>query len=951
MAYNGILLFQFVMVFLSLMLIVLVGREKPSREQKYLYTMSIGLFLNSTGYVMVLMSSGKAAAEYGTIVQCMGSCIIMPFFLMFILSYCRIRMKKWIPRLICFISILVFFFILTNQYHHLYFREYTYIASGQYPRVLVNRGPLYFFYLIPLAVYDVFINAVCIYKAVHEKDSEEKKRLWLFCITSMVSIVTYVLYVLNLTGGYNPLTLSYFLICLCVLIVIVRFHLFDTLQVAQEDILETMEEGFLVFQTDETVLYYNAAAKRFFPELEEGHCLEILGRIAELEEPENIMITRKNSVLRLSIYPVYVRNIFQGYKGWIFDCTQAELQKKRFIDLKEQAEQANLAKSRFLAGMSHELRTPMNAILGMAQLLQQAPELPDSVKEYVFSIHHAGTSMLSTINDVLDFAQIDSGRLEIITENYRIDSLLRELDAQTMIKLGEKEIGFEMEVEPELPVGLIGDGMRLRQMISILLNNAVKYTDFGKIVLRAGIADLEKEGRGKPEEGKTMILSIEIADTGIGIREESLQNIFQPFQQAAENEKHFQEGKGLGLSIVKRLLDLMGGEILVKSVYGCGSTFQMMLPQEVGDSTPIGNFVRGNDRMEQTGEPFLPVLQAPAAKVLAVDDNAVNLKVLKGLLSAYGIQADTALSGLECLEILKEEDYDMVFLDYMMPEMDGIETLHLMRNLERDCAKTVPVIAVTANAVRGAREMFLEKGFQGYLSKPVDRKHMEDILLKNLPPGLVQKEEEQKKSAFQIQIEGIDYERGLAMFAGDREQYLMIMESVAEEGRNLCIQMSEELALGDIKNYTIHAHALKGITANLGADHFSEMAKTLEFAGKEGREDDIYQNHEAVMDAFETLAGGMDRLLRAEKGQKTGAVDEKEISMPAFLEKLSYIKESLEEYDQTQALELVEECLTYRLGEDVRQGLEDIREQIRSFRYEEPKERTEALMAEIQKQG
>lgn len=738
-------------------------------------------------------------------------------------------------------------------------------------------------------------------------------------------------------------------------------HGFHMIRMVQKDILETMEDGFLVFDTDEKVLYYNAAAKRFFPELEKGHCLAALGKIAE---KEHIIYRRKNSVFRFRISPIYIRNVFKGYKAWVFDYTLEELQKKRLMDLKEQAEQANLAKTRFLASMSHEIRTPMNAILGMAQLMSQETELPEKLRESIDEIHYAGTSLLSMINDVLDFANIDSGNMEIVLSEYRIDELLHEIDRQMMRKLEEKDVTFEMEVSGELPSGLIGDELRLRQVLSVLLDNAIKYTDFGKIMLRAGIDGQNQEASGIPEKEKTILLSIQISDTGIGILEDSLPDIFQPFQQASRHGDHFQEGKGLGLSLAKRLSELMGGEILVKSVYGCGSTFQVLLPQKVADSTKIGVFVQGENISRTEEKIFQPAFSAPEAKVLAVDDNVVNLKVLKGLLGIYGIQAETALSGLECLEILKAETYDLILMDYMMPGMDGIETLHLIRNLENESAKTVPVVAVTADAVKGAREMFLAEGFQEYIAKPINRKHIESVLLKNLSQNLIQKEQKkvgeqdaaafpegQKQAAvFKIQVEGIDYERGLSLFAGDKEQYLVIMESIAEEGRSLCLQMSEELAAGDIRNYTIHAHTLKGITAGIGAEGFSEQARALEASGKEGKEDYIYQHHEEVMDAFEILAEGMDRLLGEER-ERQERESSIEISEEALLEKLQDIKENLEEYYQNKALKLVEECLSYRLEVPVREKLNDIGELIRMFRYEEPKKKTEELIAEIQKQG
>ncbi len=954
--FNIILTIQFAIMFFSIVLTVIIGMERPSVGQKYLQMMSFGTFLNGTGYFMTLLSKSTEAAGYAIIVQYMGNCIIIPFLMLFVLFYCRVRLPRWVSCLIYLFSFLEFSVVLTNNYHHLYYRSYYLDPDSPVKNVIVSRGPLYLFYILPEAVYVFVICTACIFRLRKEKKKEERRRLLLFLAAAVVPAGSYLIYVSGLTDGYSPVPLSYFVTILCVIIVIIHYRLFDVLHLVREDVLETMEEGFMVFDTDESVLYYNLAAKRFFPEIEVGKPLLALGKLSDQEEPENIMIQKENQVFRVGIAKVYVKNTFRGYQGWIFDYTFAEQQRRRLIELKEQAEQANRAKSQFLANMSHEIRTPMNAILGMTQLLLREPDLGKNAYNHVVNIQEAGNVLVSIINDVLDFSKIESGKMEITPSVYQTEKLLRDIDNTVTVKLAEKEVRFHMEIDPNLPSALYGDELRLRQILNNLLDNAVKFTDYGKILFKLGFREQEFGENGRSR----ILLEIEISDTGTGIKEEELPLVFQTFQRMKRKDNSQAEGTGLGLSLVKRLMDLMGGEIFVNSVYGCGSTFQVLLPQFVEDRMPIGEFARSAPETDKEVSAHVEGFAAPEAKILVVDDNVTNLKVVRGLLAPYEMKIDTALSGLECLEILKEESYDLILMDHMMPEMDGIETFHLIRKMEKEAGtREVPVIALTANAVNGAREMFLNEGFQDYVPKPVDLKLLEQVLHQHLPEELIQRretvredspEEAKETEGFAVEVEGLDVERGMVLFGGDKQQYLEIIRMVMEEGRELSMEMSAALAEEDFKNYIIHAHTLKGITANIGASEVSEKAKGLEFAGKEERFDYIWEHHEEVLDTFEALAEGLERLLEAEEsggGEEVPDSEKPEISAEELAGKIREMKGLLEDYSRNEAWDLIKECFGFRLPEEVKAGLKEMETMIKDFQYDEPARKAEEILAAL----
>ena len=389
----------------------------------------------------------------------------------------------------------------------------------------------------------------------------------------------------------------------------------------------------------------------------------------------------------------------------------------------EKARAQNEAKSSFLANMSHEIRTPINAILGMNEMiLREATD--EVIRSYARDIERAGTNLLAIINDVLDFSKIEAGSMEIVEAEYELSSVLHDVMNMIRIKTDEKGLALKLDLDPNLPEQLYGDEMRLRQILINLLNNAVKYTDKGGIKLRV---------RGGFAEGDFVEMTCDVIDTGKGIREEEQAKLFEKFQRLDMEKNRTVEGTGLGLSITANLLALMGGTIEVQSIYGTGSTFTIKLKQRVIRWVPIGDLEKRYRDSEKTRKQEKESFTAPDATILVVDDTNMNLTVARALLKRTLIQIDTATSGAEALKMIGAKHYDLVFLDYRMPEMDGSETLQRIRADLSHPNQETPVIVLTANALSGARERFLEEGFQDYLSKPIDTAKMEEVLMQYLP--------------------------------------------------------------------------------------------------------------------------------------------------------------------------------------------------------------------------
>ncbi|MDD6037266.1 MAG: ATP-binding protein [bacterium] len=521
---------------------------------------------------------------------------------------------------------------------------------------------------------------------------------------------------------------------------------------------------------------------------------------------------------------------------------------------KEIAQQANRAKSDFLANMSHEIRTPINAVMGMDEMILRESDNP-KILEYASDIKQAGGMLLSLINDILDFSKIESGKMDIIPIDYDLGTMLNDTIDMIRPRAVEKKLQLEVRIEPDTPVHLHGDEVRIRQVMSNILTNAVKYTAEGKVTLTVS---------GKKVSEGTVQLYVSVKDTGIGIKKEDIGRMFDSFQRVDESRNRNIEGTGLGLSITMCLLNLMGSRLEVESTYGTGSDFFFYLEQKQVDDEVIGADIQNYYENEKRKiSVFSEQFYAPDAKILVVDDNEMNIKVFLGLLKNHGMQIETALSGKECLERIEKHAFHIIFMDYLMPEMDGVETLKRIRELKTNQSQDAVIIALTANAVSGAREMFLKEGFSDFLSKPVIATKLEKTIRKYLPKELIittdsgQKREitvESGEPAQEAQIENslVDWKQGRALCIENEDFYRELLQTFLDSHSDL--QLRQYYEESDFENYRIKVHAIKSNLANIGAMRVSEMAKQIELALKnDNHVSYVREHHEEFMAAYERV--------------------------------------------------------------------------------------------------
>lgn len=517
----------------------------------------------------------------------------------------------------------------------------------------------------------------------------------------------------------------------------------------------------------------------------------------------------------------------------------------------QEAEAANMAKSSFLANMSHEIRTPINAILGMNEMILREEKDP-AIRGYAGNIQASGNSLLSIVSDVLDISKIESGKLEIIPVDYEVNSLISDCCNLAAGRAKAKELELLVECADNVPMKLCGDETHIRQIIMNLLTNAVKYTEKGTVKLIVS---------GRFTDGG-FVLKVDVSDTGIGIAEENLPQLFTQFQRFDLQRNRNIEGTGLGLSIVKRLCDLMSGTITARSVLGSGSTFTVELPQKVVDSTPCGgvnlNYSAGAEHE------YHHSFEAPEAKILAVDDLPVNLLVIANLLKETRIKIDTAGSGRECLDKCSQQKYDLILMDHMMPEMDGVLTFEKLHGDKSSPNFETPVIMLTANALAGMREQYMDVGFADYVSKPVRGAKLEEAIRRNLPESLI------KPASPEIPAEAVSTEpSGFADICGAVPELnvnaaLQYCCGSAELLNDLLHDFTENDHFSDLKaafeekrweDYRRHAHSLKSTSLMIGLTGLSERARASELALKGGCTEFAELNHDSLIEEYSALLG------------------------------------------------------------------------------------------------
>ena len=638
--------------------------------------------------------------------------------------------------------------------------------------------------------------------------------------------------------------------------------------------LQTMEGNSFEFQHDGA--YYIVYAS----EIQNGwYCVSVKDATRVFGSLNKILLATITAI----IVTVIIIGIIMGRSG-------------RYLHMSTTAIAANEAKSAFLSNMSHEIRTPINAILGMNEMILRESD-DKQIVYYSENIRTAGKNLLGLINDILDFSKIEEGKLEINPAEYDLSATISDLVNMVHLRAEKKGLLFKLEIDNNTPKLLVGDELRVKQVITNLLTNAVKYTEKGSVLLKVGY---EKTG----DADDAVLLKVSVKDTGIGIKEEDIAKLFSKFERIEESRNRNIEGTGLGMNITSNLLELMGSELDVESVYGEGSCFSFELKQKVKDWTPIGDYEASYREHLESKERYKERFIAPDARILVVDDNPMNLIVFKSLVKLLGMRVDTANDGIEGVKLSGENRYDMLFLDHMMPVKDGIETLHDIKEDEENPNSTVPAVCLTANAISGAREKYLEAGFDDYLSKPIDSEELEEMLVRYLPAEKIivsgvsiEEAEPEKKEDLSIPEDmteladaNVDVLKGI-INSGDVSSYRVLLKVFYDSIDEKAEELDQYYDAGDYKSYTIKVHALKSSARIIGATEFGEKAQKLEDAGKGGDIVYIRAQHSGFMEEYRRFKGLLEPIIGKEENTSDKPEADENIMSEVFAELLAAAEE------------------------------------------------------------
>ena len=778
--YHIVLTIQIINIVVTFAECWVVFRNWKGTQHSYLFFACVATLVNDLGYYFQLRAHSVESYLFAFSLSAAGRVWVTFALFMFVTELVRVKVPGIARLFMSLFNVVSYIIMITTLKTGLYYNISSFQIRDGFPVLIRTNGWWHHIWsavIVLYAFYGLMLLFIA-YSREKNKTSEKKYLMVMLAMATMSSFVIIQLFKpLPFFYLYDMTMLSFPIAAVFMFIAIFRYNLMDSATLAREYVIDRLSEAIIAVDDTGEISYKNDPALSVFPHLtnDPHSVIDTIRSAMESNEPirigERIYTPESSS---LSSCGVSAGTIYT-----ITDDTQHYKYMEQLEEQKRMADEANRAKSAFLANMSHEIRTPINAVLGMDEMIiRESGE--KSIRAYAKDIKTAGKTLLSLINDILDFSKIEEGRMEIIPTQYDLSSVINDLVNMIRPRAQKKGLKFELSVDRNVPHILYGDEIRIKQVVINLLTNAAKYTNEGYVRLVVGFSKKDDDH---------IMLSFAVEDSGVGMKKEDMDKLFSPFSRIDEKKNRSVEGTGLGMSIVRQLLDLMGSSVNVDSVYGKGSTFSFEIEQKVIGWEPMGDISDRFIKDEDDTAVYHELFQAPDANILVVDDTEVNLSVICNLLKQTRIKINTATSGLSAISLAKEKHFDMIFIDHMMPDMDGIETLKYIRE-ECDCTGCA-CIALTANAVSGAREMYLDAGFSDYISKPVDGRRLEEMIRKYLPEDKVRIPD---KNSIRTATNSDD-SRGTILIVDDDEVILATAQEILGSDFNIIVVSTGEEAL------------------------------------------------------------------------------------------------------------------------------------------------------------
>ena len=935
-------------ILLTFIALVLLLNGDGAREQKLLIFIMCGCLVQNVGYLLELTAPTMEAAVAAVTVENVGSALVPLCYSWFTYTYCYAPPPKKLLRVLGAINFLILPTVFFN-WNGLFYEDFAWLSTADgFHYVSITYGPLYSLFMVTRTVIPYILSIHTLVRAVRLRSDQQVSRQYKTILAiSTLPVIVLAAYVSKLITVFDltPLTLA--LAMAMVVIVVWSRRNYDFRHLAAEKVLESLGDGVIALDDHDRLVSYNRAAAGIFTRLP-AHKLGENIRVLEdfREEMLNEDVPHSFSI-NGQHYESHSKQIIgengrrQGCVILILDMTDIKAYINEIKRVRQQAEKASIAKSEFLANMSHEIRTPMNAIIGLNDIIMEECGDPQ-IYTHAKDVQSAAKNLLAIINDILDLSKVEAGKMELVYTDYHLKTVVGEVVGMMDMAASKRGLIMKYECDSSLPCRYSGDEGRIKQILINILNNAIKFTKEGYV--RAYVS-------GRPGEKEDVeLITFRVEDTGCGIREEDLAKIFEDFRQVDSKRNRTVEGTGLGLAIVKHLVELMGGDIRVESVYGQGTAVTITIPQKIVDRRSIAEVPEVFQAQLERGEVFA----APDVKVLIVDDNVVNRKVARGFLKGYAFDLSEAESGPEAIRLVRETRYDIIFMDHMMPMMDGIEAAEIIR---RDCGGngTAPtMIALTANAMEGMRERFLACGFQDFIAKPLDRKELHQLLLRWVPEerrqaGEGAPEEDRALDPSSFAIPGIDMEAAARYCSGDEAGFLDLLELYHMDGGRKAALLAE-LAGTDVPRYQVEVHALKSASANIGAMELSAMARAQEEAAGAGDAGLIAQGFPPLLETYEALLAEIGSFLAQRRKQGAQAEKLPALSPEELRSRTRAALEKLEDFRSQECAAIVEDLLLHHMPQAAETGLLEIQAQLRLYEDDNAEDLLRQLLGRLEEE-
>lgn len=922
---NLIIILEWLAIALICVGLVLLLNGEGAHEQKLLIFILCGSLVQNFGYLLEILAPDVQSAVTAAKIENVGSAFMPLCFCWFIYEHCDVQRPTKLLVALGGISCLVLPAVFFN-WNGLFYSGYEWVPSDLgFNYLSLSYGPLYYVFLTTRIIIPYLLCMITLLRAIFtHSDKAVRRQYRIFFIVSSLPFVMMIVFVFKLSNVFDLTPLTMAIAIASVVIVVWSKRNYDFRHLAAEKVLEGLGDGVVALDDHDRLISYNQAATYIFPDLPShkiGENIRVVEGFQEEMLDENIPRSFSINGQHYECHSKYITDESGRKLGCVMlmlDMTDIKAYINEIKRVRQQAEKANVAKSEFLANMSHEIRTPMNAIIGLNDIIMEECEDPQ-IYSHAKDVQSAARNLLAIINDILDLSKVEAGKMELVCTDYHLKTIIDETVGMMDMAASKRGLVLKYDCDTSIPCCYYGDEGRIKQILINILNNAIKFTTEGFVHVQV---------KGEPV-GDEELITVRVEDTGCGIKESDLGKIFDDFRQVDSKRNRSVEGTGLGLAIVKHLVELMKGTIKVESVYGKGTVVTFTILQKIVDHRSIAEV----PELQQADAEGTEAFTAPDVKVLVVDDNAVNRKVARGFLKSYALDLTEAGSGQEAIDLVRANKYDIIFMDHMMPVMDGIEAAEIIR---RDCGEngTAPVIiALTANAMEGTRERFLDSGFQDFVPKPLDRKELGRVLMRWIP-------EERRRAADSEQsderldpnffrIEGIDIGAASRYFVGTNESFEELLELYCIDGQRkkdlLC-----ELSGTDLESYCVEVHGLKSASANIGAMKVSNMAREHENAAQRGDADFIAMNFPRLLETYETLLLNI-RLFLDSHSTQDNSEKLPALSHADLRKQTDAALRQLECFKSKECMGIVEELLKHELPKYAEESLKGIHEQLKLF--------------------